>query len=66
MNDTESKFYKTKHWLVFGKVLISLGDALGKHLRGGFKKGDEVSRQKCRHCYWNFNGLQPLLGTTYL
>ena len=31
--------------LVFGKVLICLGDTLGQHLWGGFKKGVGVSKK---------------------
>ena len=46
--------------LVFGKVLMYLGDTLGKHLWGGFKEGVGVSKQKCRHCYCEFNDMQLL------
>ena len=46
--------------LVFGKVLMYLGDTLGKNLWGGFKEGVGVSKQKCRHCYCEFNDMQLL------
>ena len=45
---------------VFGKVLMCLGDTLGQHLWGGFKEGVGVSKQKCRHCYCQFNDMQLL------
>ena len=58
MNDIEWRFYN--EILVFGKVLICLGDTLGQHLWGGFKGGVGVSKQKCRHCYCEFNDMQLL------
>ena len=47
--------------LVFGKVLMYLGDTLRKNLWGGFKEGVEVSKQKCRHYYCEFNDMQLLV-----
>ena len=46
--------------LVFGKVLMCLGDTLGQHLWGGFKDGVGVSKQKYRHCYCELNDMQLL------
>ena len=49
-----------KEFSVFGKVVMCLGDTLGQHLWGGFKEGVGVSRQKCRHCYCEFDDMQGL------
>ena len=46
--------------LIFGKVSMCSGDTLGQHLWGGFKEGVGVSKQKCRHCYCEFNDMQLL------
>ena len=39
---------------------MCFGDTLGHHLWGGFKEGVGVSKQKCRHCYCEFNDMQLL------
>ena len=41
-------------------ILMCFGDTLGQHLSGGFKEGVGVSKQKCRHCYCEFNNIQSL------
>ena len=41
-------------------VLMCFGDTLGQHLWGGFKEGVGVSKQKCGHCYCEFNDMQSL------
>ena len=39
---------------------MCFGDTLRQHLSGGFKEGVGVSKQKCRHCYCEFNNIQSL------
>jgi len=46
--------------IVFGKVVMCLGDTLGQHLWGGFKEGVGGAYQKCRHCFCDFNTLQTV------
>ena len=46
--------------LVFGKVLMCLGDTLGQHLWAGFQDWVGVSKQKWTHCYCEFNDMQLL------
>ena len=41
-------------------LLMCFGDTLGHHLWGEFKEEVGVSKQKCRHCYCEFNDMQLL------
>ena len=41
-------------------VLMCFVDTLEQHLWGGFKEEVVVSKQKCRHCYCEFNDMQSL------
>lgn len=49
-----------KEQIVFGKVVMCLGDTLGQHLWGGFKEGVGGAYQKCRHCFCDSNTLQTV------
>ncbi|XP_066911641.1 uncharacterized protein [Clytia hemisphaerica] len=52
--------FNNEEKVVFGKVVMCLGDTLGQHLWGGFKEGVGGAYQKCRHCFCDFQTLQTV------